>query len=80
MAAGIRPLEEAPGYERVRIEPHPDPRLGWLEARLESRSGLITSRWTYENGQVRYEITTPVETLITIDGKTELVPAGAYIR
>ena len=80
VAAGIRPLEEAPGYERVRIEPHPDPRLGWLEARLESRSGLITSRWTYENGQVRYEITTPVEALITIDGKTELVPAGAYIR
>lgn len=31
-AAGIRVLEEYPGFSRVRIQPLPDKRLGWLEA------------------------------------------------
>ena len=78
-AAGIRPDPEAPGYERVLIAPHPDRRIGWLEARYESRCGLISVKWEHRADAVRYEITTPVEAEITIAGRTCCVEAGSYI-
>ena len=78
-AAGIRPLEDAPGYERVAIAPHPDKRIGWFEARYMSRFGVIRSRWAYDGDGVRYEIDTPVEADITIDGETVTVEAGSYL-
>lgn len=45
VAAGITQLEDHPGYEEVRIAPHPDTRLDWLEASLDTRHGKILSRW-----------------------------------
>ena len=78
-AAGIRPTEDAPGYERVVIAPHPDPRIGWFEARYESRCGTVRSRWEIDGEGVRYEITTPVEADIVIDGKTVTVEPGDYL-
>ena len=77
-AAGIRPVEDAPGLAKVLIAPQPDPRLGWLEARFESRNGLIISRWEYVGDTVRYEITTPVEAEIVIDGTYRTVDPGTY--
>ena len=78
-AAGIRPDPDAPGYARAIIAPHPDDRLGWMEARYDSRYGMITSRWENTPDGVRYEITTPVEAEITIAGETQTVPAGSYL-
>lgn len=77
-AAGIRTVEEAPGYARVRIAPIPDARLDWLEAVLDTRHGRIISRWRKADGVWRYEITTPVEAEIQIAGEIYQVPAGAY--
>lgn len=37
VAAGINPVEEAPGYAKVRIAPIPDARLDWLKGALETR-------------------------------------------
>ena len=79
VAAGIMPVEEYAGYEKVKISPHPDKRLGWLSARLETRHGTILSRWEYTENGVRYEITTPVEAEIAIAGKKRTVPAGNYL-
>ena len=79
VAAGIKPDENAPGYEHVLIAPHPDPRLGWLEAKYYSCSGLVSSRWEYREGTVRYEISTPVPACITIGGESVEVEAGDYI-
>lgn len=78
-AAGIRPAEDAPGYQRTIIAPHPDERIGWLEARYDSRYGRITSRWEHTQGGVRYEITTPVKARIVIDGKARDVGPGSYL-
>ena len=78
-AAGIRPLEEAPGFSRVRIEPQPDKRLGWLEAAMDTRSGRICTKWTYTQGRVRYEISTAVPAVICIDGRETDVEPGDYI-
>lgn len=77
-AAGIRPLEAHPGYEKVRIAPHPDVRLDWLKAELETRRGKIVSLWKKEENCWRYEITTPVDTIIVIGKKEHEVSAGTY--
>lgn len=78
VAAGIRPVEEAPGYQKVVIAPNPDTRLDWLKASHESRHGLIHSEWKKQENFWRYEITTPVEAEIVIDGKHYQKPAGTY--
>ncbi len=76
VAAGINPA--APGYEKARIAPMPDERLDWLKASLHTRHGLIRSQWKKSDGMWRYEITTPVDAEIVIDGKVHQVAAGTY--
>lgn len=77
-AAGIRLIEDAPGFERVRIEPNPDKRIEWLEASIDTRHGEILSRWTHEQNTVKYEIVTSVPALIVIgDQEMEVMP-GRY--
>lgn len=79
VAAGINTVEEYPGYEKVRISPNPDVRLDWLKASLETRHGLIISEWKKEECYWRYEITTPVDAEIVIDGITHVIKAGSYL-
>ena len=78
VAAGIQTVEEKPGYAAVRIVPQPDKRLDWLEGRLETRHGYVFSRWTRQEGMWRFDIETPVEAEITVDGKKEIYPRGKY--
>ena len=78
-AAGIRPVESAPGYEKAEIAPHPDKRLGWLEATLETEKGKIFSGWYYEPEGLRYEIHTPVETVLKIGSRSRSLKPGKYI-
>lgn len=79
VAAGINTIEAFPGYEKVKIAPIPDARLDWLEASLQTRRGLIRSRWQKQEGMWRYEIETPVDALIVIDGQEHAVTAGSYL-
>ena len=79
VAAGITPVETAPGYQKVRIAPVPDSRLEWLSASVDTRNGRIQSQWKQQDGGFRYEITTPVEAEIVIDGKRQIVCPGSYI-
>ena len=78
VAAGILPRKDAPGYAKVTIAPHPDKRLDWLRAELDTRHGHISSLWTKEDDSWRYEITVPVEADIVIDGVCHSVKAGSY--
>ena len=70
VAAGIQTVEEKPGYAAVRIAPQPDKRLDWLEASVETRHGLVRSRWEKQRDMWRYEIETPVEAEAVIDGRS----------
>ena len=79
VAAGIQTVEEKPGYAAVRIAPQPDKRLDWLEASVETRHGLVRSRWEKQRDMWRYEIETPVEAEIVIDGRKTLCRPGRYI-
>lgn len=78
VAAGIQLREDAPAYAKVRLAPHPDDRLGWMSVSLDTRHGRISSSWKKADGQWLYELTTPVEAEICIDGTTRQVPAGSY--
>ena len=77
-AAGIRLLEGAPGFERVKIQPVTDQRLGWLEAAIETRHGKISSKWTYVGDEVRYDIVTAVPAEIVIGEMKVSVEPGTY--
>lgn len=80
VAAGIQPVEEVPGFGKLKISPHPDRRLGHLEARLKTRYGEVRSYWNYQHdGKIRYEISVPTQAEITIDGKQNVYPAGDYV-
>jgi len=78
VAAGIQTVEEYPGFAQIRIEPKPDARLGWLSARIETRHGLVHSKWQYTEGGVRYDITTPSPGEICIGGQVYIVDKGCY--
>ena len=76
-AAGITPT--SPGFARVRIAPKPDARLDWMRVGFDSRYGKIVSAWRKFEGGWRFEIETPVEAEILIDGKMKTVAAGSYV-
>ena len=78
VAAGIRHDEDHPGFSRAIIAPKPDARLGWLDVSIDTRHGRIASKWTCTEMGTRYEIATPVEADITIDGTTVTVGPGDY--
>ena len=78
VAAGIKTVEEAPGYAKVRIAPVPDPRLDWLKASLHTRHGMVRSQWKKQEDLWRYEITTPVEAEVVIAGESRMVTPGTW--
>ena len=56
---GINPVEEAPGFRKIRLTPRPDARLGHASAAYDSPCGLYRSAWqTVENG-FAYDFTVP---------------------
>jgi len=76
-AAGIQPL--TPGFEKAIISPNPDKRMGWLNVAIDTRHGRINSKWNYEGEKVRYEIVTPVDSVIVIRNNRHEVSPGKYI-
>ena len=77
-AAGLSHEENAPGFSELVYAPHPDPRIGWLQARLDTRHGTVRAFWACEEDGIRYELTTPVRTLVKLDGEIRYVEKGQY--
>ena len=75
---GIRPTE--PAYKSFEIKPIPSEKLGFAKAMIETRSGVISSEWTYVEDGVRYAFTIPDGTTaeVTIDGVTKSYKSGSY--
>jgi len=71
---GISPLE--PGYGKVRIAPHFDERIGSFEGSYISRHGKIAVG--YNAKAKKLSISTPIDTEITLNGKTTSIPKGKY--
>ena len=77
-AAGIQTVEKAPGFKEILLAPMPDKRLGWMEASIETRQGLVCSKWEWIKDKVRYSFTIPSAAAIRIDGRLFEVPGGEY--
>lgn len=72
---GIKP--ETPGFKKIRIQPLPDERLGYVSGDYCSRSGNIHVDWNCTTGIIN--ITTPVDAEITLpNGRAESVSVGSY--
>jgi len=78
-AAGIQCPESAPGYKELRLAPHPDRRLGWLEAKVETKNGTVFSGWKYEGNTIRYEFNTPVKAQLVLDDEVVELTPGEYV-
>ena len=78
VACGINTLEEAPGFEKILIAPHPTDKLNDLSAKIKTKHGVVSSKWYHEDGKVRYHITTPTSATIIIDGVKHEVQKGTY--
>ena len=79
VACGIKPIESAPGYEKIVIEPFATHQLDYLSAVVKTKMGTISSKWYHRDGEIRYEITVPKEATIIIKGKEYYVEKGTHI-
>ncbi len=77
-AAGIRHAEDKPGFEELIYAPHPDARLGWLQAKLDTRHGTVSALWVCQEDGIRYELETPVRTKVCLNGKETRIDPGKY--
>lgn len=80
VAAGIQPVEDSPGFERIRISPNPDRRLGHLDVIIDTVCGIVRSFWVYQpDGKIRYEITVPSQATVIINNKETVCQKGSYV-
>ncbi len=69
--AGIRPEENAVGFDRFRIEPNMPAGLEWVEASYESVRGTVRSSWRLEDGLLYFDVEIPVNTTALVQ-----IPTG----
>ncbi len=68
----------APAYEKITIEPHPSPELGFAKASYESSFGTISSYWYYKENTVCFEFDIPngVMAYLTLPNKQKKTLTG----
>ena len=73
--AGVQPMAEAPGFDKVRLDPTVLPALGHVTMWHDCRHGRIAAAWRIEGDRVHYTVTLP-------DGcsgvASELLGGGEY--
>ena len=77
-AAGILHDETHPGFSELIYAPHPDKRLGWLQAKLDTRHGSVSALWVCQEDGVRYELEASVRALVCLNGKETWVDPGRH--
>ena len=80
VVGGIRP--DAPGYDRVRIQPVPGPGIDWAETAYESPHGTISVAWRKDASGFTLEATLPEglpAVIVLPDGRTHDVAGGTHL-
>ncbi len=73
---GIVPLEDFPGYEKVRIHPQVPKGITWAKTYKETPYGKLSVDWKIDAGTMEMNITIPVGTeaeVVIPEGATEYV-------
>ncbi len=78
VSAGINPVEDAPGFEKVLFSPIATDKIDSFYGEIDTKYGKIHSGWYHKDGKVVYEITTPVPATAIIEGKTHTLAPGNY--
>lgn len=65
--AGIRPADDAAGFDRIVIRPVPVAGLTWVRAHHDSVRGRIAVHWRIEDGTLRLDVTIPGNAEATVD-------------
>ena len=63
---GIAPVEGAPGFGEVRIEPILVDGIDRVDCELETPRGLLASRWRRDGGRVEIDVTIPPNSTASI--------------
>lgn len=56
---GINPMEEYPGFRKIRLAPKPDGRLQWAKAALDTPVGRYQSSWQISENGLTFEFNIP---------------------
>ncbi|MHA6529929.1 alpha-L-rhamnosidase [Paenibacillus sp. BAC0078] len=56
---GLNPIEEFPGFRKIRLAPQPNRLLSYAKASLNTAVGLYESGWSYEEYGLRYQFRIP---------------------
>ena len=65
-AAGINPVEEAPGFKRIRIAPMPNDCLQYVDCSIRTQYGMLRSAWSLDSGRIVLEFEIPFNTTAEI--------------
>lgn len=69
---GIDTFEDGVGYKHIRIQPHIGGGFSHAAASLETYYGKLSNEWKLENGNLKMDVSIPVNTVATV-----YIPAGA---
>ena len=56
---GVNPVEEAPGFAKIKWSPRPDFRMSYALAKCETASGTYESKWAIEGERLRFTLAVP---------------------
>lgn len=67
VVAGVKRTDDGAGYKNIIIEPYPDKRLCFAEAKINTKYGLISSSWYFCNDDsIKFKIEIPQGVSATI--------------
>ena len=78
VVCGINTDENAPGFENAIIKPIPDKRLGHAAASIDTKYGVLSSKWHTEGESIVYEFEVPNRATIILSGETYKVDKGMH--
>lgn len=80
---GINPMEDYPGFRKVRLTPQPNKELTYAKASVNTAAGLYESSWNYEDDGLHYKFTIPfhAQAELKLTGKSDkLVVNGSLLK
>ncbi len=71
--AGIAADPQNPGFKHIVMQPHPDRRLGHVDAEYHSAAGIIKSAWRYNGDRWTWQFTIPrgATATVTLPGQSD---------